>query len=279
MRILHLCLFTLIFISTMPGQLQIKLSFSRTDSLGDTQTAYYGVDQRATNCIDTSLGEHEIWWQACGLVPCLAFIDVRTVSGYCLGAGTTVDLRPFYSTSQVDTYRLKFDGYLPIVFHWQSNISDYYGAMTLMNNRDTNLATVKINMLAQDSFVVTSYLSGFPWHIRAESPSPVTGVKLHDGSYPTTPSLLQNYPNPFNPSTVVGFTLTHEAAVTITVYDVLGREVKTLTRDQTFTQGEHTLNLSANDLSSGMYFYKLTASSVKTGFPEYSNVKKMIICR
>ena len=109
------------------SQLQIKLSISRIDSLGQADTAYFGVDQRATSCIDTNLGEQEIWWQACGLSPCLAFIDARRGVSGCLGEGTTIDLRRYYSLTQVDTFRLKFDGYPPIVFHWQANIAFYYG--------------------------------------------------------------------------------------------------------------------------------------------------------
>jgi hypothetical protein len=279
MRFLNLWLLTIAFLSPAMGQLQIKLPIWRVEAFGQTDTAYFGVDERATYCIDTSLGEHEIWWQACGLVPCLAFVDIRTGPGACLGEGTIIDLRPFYSTTQIDTYKLKFDGYYPIVFHWQPNIALYYGAMTFMNSPDTNTATIKVNMLAQDSFVITSQLIGFRWYIRAESPNPVTHVQLQEISFPAAPSLLQNYPNPFNPSTTIGFTLAREAVVTITVYDVLGREVRVAMRERKFNQGIHNLYFSASDLPSGMYFCRLVARNVRTGLPEYADVKKMTICK
>ena len=280
MRFLFLSVITTICIYEGISQDQIKIQISRIDSLGWTDTAYFGVDTRATYCIDTSLGEGLIWWQACGLVPCLAFIDVRTGSGACLAWGTPVDLRPYYSTTQVDTYQLKFDGYTPLVFHWQHNIADFYDAMTFMNNVDPSAATVKVNMLTQDSFVLNiSQYWRSDWYIRAESPHPLTDVRIRDVSLPAVPSLSQNYPNPFNPSTTVGFSLGREAVVTITVYDVLGREVKVLAKDRQFSRGEHKLLFSAGDLSSGIYYCRLITTNGRTGRLEYTDVKKMAICK
>ena len=272
-KILFLSLFTTVCINEAIGQFQIKVQISRIDTFGQADTAYFGVDQRATNCIDTSLGEGEIWWQACGLASCLAFIDVRSVSGACLGTGTPVDLRPYYSTTQVDTYHLEFSGYVPMVFHWQHNIASFYNAMTFMNSLDTNAATVKINMLTQDSFVLTIpqfWLS--EWYIRAESPHPLSEVPTPEKSLPAAPSLWQNYPNPFNPSTTVGFTLPHEAIVTVTVYDVLGQAVKVLVRSEKLSPGAHKLDFSASDLSSGIYFYTLTAG-------DFKETKKMMLVK
>src|SRR5258706_8481008 len=153
MRPFLLCLLALSAATSALAQQQIKLQISRRDSLGEVDTAYFGVDTRATNCIDSSLGEYEIWWQACGLVTCLVFVDFFRGEGSCLGIGTSLDLRPYYSPTQVDTYQLKFDGYPPNLFHWQPDIGTYYGSMTLMNSRDTSAATIKVNMVTQDSFI------------------------------------------------------------------------------------------------------------------------------
>lgn len=278
MKIIMFCLLTLQFFTTGVSQLQIKLPIWRIDSVGQTDTAYFGIDERATYCIDTSLGEGQIWWQACALVPCLAFIDVRYGPEACLGEGTIIDLRNYYSPAQIDTYRLKFDGYYPITFHWQSNISNFYDAMTFMNNLDTNLATIKVNMLEQDSFIINPY-SGTSWYIRAESPNPLTNIQHEHINFPLEPSLLQNYPNPFNPSTTIGFKLVHEAIVTISIFDVLGREVKSAIKEKRFNQGIHNINFSAKDLSSGIYFYRLIARSDRSEPAEYTEVRKMVICK
>jgi hypothetical protein len=279
MKILCLGFISLLLLNTAFSQLQIKLSISRIDSLQHVDTAYFGVDPRATYCIDTSLGEQLIWWQACGLVPCLAFIDVRTGPGACLDWGIDLDLRPYYSPTQIDTYRLKFDGYTPVVFHWPGNISDYYGAMILMNNRDSNAATVKVNMLTQDSFVLNDELYyQKPWFIYAEFPH-LTSVSTNEIDLPAEAHLFQNYPNPFNPSTSIVFILPHEALVNISVYDLLGREVRLLVHNQRFSIGTHRINFTASGLSSGVYFCRLVATDSRSGLQEFTDIKKMAICQ
>jgi photosystem II stability/assembly factor-like uncharacterized protein len=83
--------------------------------------------------------------------------------------------------------------------------------------------------------------------------------------------LEQNYPNPFNPATTITYSLSHSAVVTITLYDAVGREVKTLLRDFKMP-GKYNFKFNANDLSSGVYFYKLQAGS-------YIETKKMVLLK
>lgn len=75
--------------------------------------------------------------------------------------------------------------------------------------------------------------------------------------FPAEYSLAQNYPNPFNPSTVIQFTLPEAADVTLAVYDMLGREVASLV-DERKSAGSYDVSFNANNLSSGIYFYRLT---------------------
>lgn len=72
-------------------------------------------------------------------------------------------------------------------------------------------------------------------------------------------ALGQNYPNPFNPETTVPYMLPERAAVTLHVFDVLGREVATLEQGVQ-EAGVHALNWNAGALSSGIYFYRLEAA-------------------
>ena len=89
--------------------------------------------------------------------------------------------------------------------------------------------------------------------------------------------LAINYPNPFNPSTVISYSIPNVASdfslskVTLKIYDILGREVATLV-NQKQKPGTYEINFNANYLSSGVYFYKLTAGNLV-------ETKKMILLR
>ena len=77
-------------------------------------------------------------------------------------------------------------------------------------------------------------------------------------------ALLQNYPNPFNPTTTIRYELPFASHVSLTVFDVLGRHVRTLVN--TFGQaGRHEAIFNAENVASGIYFYRLEAGgSVET---------------
>ncbi len=72
--------------------------------------------------------------------------------------------------------------------------------------------------------------------------------------------LSQNYPNPFNPTTTIKFNLPEAGNVKLTLFNILGQELRTLVNE--FKEsGVHTINFDASDLNSGMYIYKLEAGS------------------
>jgi len=81
----------------------------------------------------------------------------------------------------------------------------------------------------------------------------------------------KNYPNPFNPSTTISYTLKEGTSVKLTVYDRLGREVKTLV-DENKSAGTHTIEFNASGLPSGIYFYR-----IKTN--DRTEVRKMIFAK
>ncbi|MBM4158860.1 MAG: T9SS type A sorting domain-containing protein [Ignavibacteria bacterium] len=83
--------------------------------------------------------------------------------------------------------------------------------------------------------------------------------------------LNQNYPNPFNPTTKINFALPKQGFVTMKVYDILGRVVRTLVNEYK-NAGNYITEFDGTNLSSGVYFYKLTADN-------FSNVKKMILIK
>ncbi|MGD1005601.1 MAG: T9SS type A sorting domain-containing protein [Ignavibacteriaceae bacterium] len=85
---------------------------------------------------------------------------------------------------------------------------------------------------------------------------------------PTEYKLFANYPNPFNPSTIIQYQLPTNGMVTVKVYDILGREVKTLVNDYK-TAGNYSVNFDASRLASGIYFYQIRAGN-------FTSTKKMM---
>jgi len=87
-----------------------------------------------------------------------------------------------------------------------------------------------------------------------ENESPTAVVPA--GGEPTGFDLGQNYPNPFNPQTEIGFTLSATGQTTMRVYDLLGREVRTLVNEH-LDAGTYEVTFDAADLPSGVYYYRL----------------------
>ncbi len=85
-----------------------------------------------------------------------------------------------------------------------------------------------------------------------------TDVKENKQTIPYKFDLYQNYPNPFNSSTVISYQLSVASVVTLKVYDILGREIRTLVYGLQ-NAGAHTTTFDGSRLSSGVYFYCLTA--------------------
>ena len=88
---------------------------------------------------------------------------------------------------------------------------------------------------------------------------------------PTEYKLFQNYPNPFNPTTTINYQIPKDGRVTMKVFDILGREVKTLV-DEFKPSGQYLVRFDASHLSSGIYFYSLRSGN-------YSVVKKMMLLK
>ena len=81
-------------------------------------------------------------------------------------------------------------------------------------------------------------------------------------------SLMQNYPNPFNPNTVIRYSIPNKDKwradlVNLKIFDLLGREIKTLV-NEIQSAGNYEIAFDAKDLTSGIYFYQLTAGEFKT---------------
>ena len=85
-------------------------------------------------------------------------------------------------------------------------------------------------------------------------------------------TLQQNYPNPFNPKTVINYSLPVTCHIELSIYNILGQKVSTLVSKKQ-TPGQYTVQWDASNLSSGVYYYRMTTDK---GF---SNIRKMMVLK
>ncbi len=123
----------------------------------------------------------------------------------------------------------------------------------------TNLNLNSINFIDDTSGVAV----GDSGLILTTTNGGITEVK--DRKYYYTQELMdyklnQNYPNPFNPTTIINYSVPKSGLVTITVYDVLGREIAQLVNEQK-NAGTYNIEFNADRLATGIYFYRMQAGS------------------
>ncbi len=117
-------------------------------------------------------------------------------------------------------------------------------------------------------FYVTDSYSGT---VRVYKETGATGVEATEASIPSYFQLLQNYPNPFNPTTAITYDIAKPSHVTLTVYDILGRQVVTLV-NAAKSPGHYQVTFDGARLPSGVYFYRLQAGN-------YSATKKLMLVK
>ncbi|MCK9426693.1 MAG: PQQ-binding-like beta-propeller repeat protein [Ignavibacteriaceae bacterium] len=107
--------------------------------------------------------------------------------------------------------------------------------------------------------------------------SVATSVRNQRNEIPEKFTLEQNFPNPFNPSTIIRYALPFESNVKLVVYNLLGEVVKELVNGSVAT-GYQEISFDATNISSGIYFYTLHATSLD-GKQNYQSVKKMLLLK
>jgi photosystem II stability/assembly factor-like uncharacterized protein len=174
----------------------------------------------------------------------------------------------------------------PASFSWNS----LPGAKTyqLQIGFDTAFANVYLDV---SSFADTSLRVGplhqdtaSYWRVRACSENDTSGWSpfwkftvgtitsaAEESTTPTTFAVFQNYPNPFNPATTIRYQLPTAGHVTLKVYDLLGREVRTLVSDNK-KAGQYEVEFNGNNLPSGVYFYRLQTE-------RYTDTKKLLLLK
>ena len=117
----------------------------------------------------------------------------------------------------------------------------------------------------------------------SESPSNITLKLTGSASLPREYALEQNYPNPFNPVTLLRYQLPVESNVKVRIYNLLGQEVKTLV-DGRQPPGYQSQEWDSADeagrlVGSGVYFYRIDATSTADPRISFAKVRKMVLLR
>ena len=149
------------------------------------------------------------------------------------------------------------------------NDHDLKTASTLLNEveNSSDLSTPMEVATAENDYNVYGNM------IAAKTSTPLPSIQQSSTvvDKPKVYSLLQNFPNPFNPTTVISYQIPNDGFVSLKIYDLLGRNVKTLVSEFK-SQGRYSVSFDASQLSSGVYFYQLKAG-------DYTSIKKMVLLK
>ena len=154
------------------------------------------------------------------------------------------------------------------------SVSVNYGAnqtFTITPSTNYKVDSVIVDGVKVDSSTSYTFRNVTTGHTIYVSFKLTTSVKELNVAIPTEYFLFQNYPNPFNPSTIIRYDLPKEGMVSIKIYDMLGIEVKTLVNEYK-SAGIYNIEFNASNLTSGIYFYKLTLGNI-------TQAKKMLLLK
>lgn len=268
-----LLLFMFVFTSVATSQTQFIIPITATNATSSAKVEI-GWDRAATHCIDSTLGEQERPPMPPSEIFDFRAIDNRTSN--CLGEGLVLDLKTWTpGVTVIDTFVIKVQpgtGGYPITLTWGaiSNpdvksllLQDGLGGMFVNKNMLTENSAVIANMFAAQLYIYSDVMN----NVQKETETPVNF------------GLEQNYPNPFNPSTKIKFSIPVQSNVDISVFDVLGRKIRTLVSEEmeasVYSVEWNGMNNTETMASSGIYYIKMTANSANSSFAETRKVVLM----
>jgi len=139
--------------------------------------------------------------------------------------------------------------------------------VTLVNKPDTTWIASGVWIVKSVSPSIVVDLTSLGQQVRFYIPgyiqeltNPPSSISQISTEVPDKFSLSQNFPNPFNPSTKISFDINTASNVQLVIFNSLGKEVKTLVNEN-LKAGKYEVNFNASDLSSGAYYYRLTADN------------------
>jgi hypothetical protein len=149
---------------------------------------------------------------------------------------------------------------------WQSGNNVWFKEEISLTSYATDTILIRFRLTSDGA------ISKFGWLIDDIELSPtLTGIADNTNSLPSDYQLSQNYPNPFNPTTQISYSVKDRGLVSLKVYDMMGREVRTLV-ESVQPLGYYAVRFDMRGLSSGVYLYRLSING-------FSDVKKMVVMK
>lgn len=134
--------------------------------------------------------------------------------------------------------------------------------------------SLEVHFLSQEDEIAGSHVHGAPLsHANYTSIKIVSPVNINENTnaIPQFFSLKQNYPNPFNPETNIEYELRKESKISLTIFDISGKELETIVNENQ-SSGSYSVKWNARSYPSGIYFYELSGDG-------YSETKRMILLK
>jgi hypothetical protein len=207
------------------------------------------------------------------------YFDSAPDSGYSLD-----NLAPFVPQGMVVAYNTGSGNELS----WDESLDEDFQYFRIYRGTDPDFTPSEVNLVHStvstewndpeyDGWMVYYKVTAVDFSGNESDPaSPKTTTGIGEKIFPRKFALYQNVPNPFNPSTVIKYDVPEAIRVRITIYDVSGREARTLV-DEFKTPGTYEaswngLNNSSEQMSSGVYLYKIEAG-------DYVQSRKLVLLK
>ncbi len=217
----------------------------------------------------------------------LRFIDSRTGAGISLDQGIANNFHQGYFTPIVDTFKVSIrssvsvDDSHPFVISW---VLPTHATITSCKIKyvDPDDGPIFVDMVANSTLSLTK--SGIENFNIIWNGIPL-GVREISNVVPETFALNQNYPNPFNPTTTFSFAIKQASDVTIAVYDILGKQIATITQAQyspgSFNATWNGTNDNGVAVASGTYYIRMNAryQQADGASDEFVSVQKVMLMK
>jgi len=247
----------------------------KTDSLGNVEwdNVYFNYNWGRANCIIETSPDGYAATGVWGVLGDTAFIALVRLDGN--GDITSYDTsgvqiqQSGYSLAQLSDGGFVVAGYAMNGFYFDAVLlrTDSSGDQLWTRYFGGDQAEIAYSVIptSDDGFILTGYTESYGpgseavYVVKTDSLGVVEPTSAEENSLiPDAIGLSQNYPNPFNAQTTIGFSLPEAQNIQLTIYDLLGRKVRILL-DEYHQQGSYTIDFDASGLSSGVYFYRLSA--------------------